>query len=425
MKHIFKIIFLLALIYKSAIAQYNRIPASPCHIFSSSCQNKQQSYLVSNDNRIYLHENYKCTPSSSDGFDVTYSDNDNISCLLHYSYYSNSSYTGGITNAILTDTNIIVQFSTVNGALIYRISSQHAVTQSMTIPNFNGNLSATNKMIYSLYKDYNKNLLFLKKNVNNISFNDTLNYNNIKALPLPKLYFANDSVGYIYGNDTLNNNILLRSTNYGDNWNLVFNPVNAIADIKFNGDTGIAVGYQGTIYKTIDNGLNWISISSGTTKNLNSISIGLNEMYTAGDSAALYKSVDFGSTWTSEIVSINDNIKWVKVTNTGEVYFQAFNYNLFNSFVYKKNYFTNVNELQFNNKSLVIYPNPTSNIINVELDGKTINKFLISIINSLGEVVLESEKSIVDLSSISSGLYSIELKTSEGEIFRTKLVKTN
>lgn len=416
------LLLLLSVTSKISIAQYNPLPTSPCHLNPFYCPNKYQSYLVSNSNRIYLYENLKCTPSSNNGFDVTFSDNDNASCAWQYSHSGDVS-TGAIYGAILTDTNIIVQFSHIMGSSAYRISSQHTVIQSMNIPNFSANVSATNKTMYALTKHPYDNILFFIKNVNNVNLVDTLNYNNIKVTPWPKLYFANDSVGYVFGKDTLNNNILLRSYDYGEHWNLVYYPVNGIANIQFKGDTGIAVGNHGTVYRTIDNGLTWNTIPSLTTKNLSSISIGPNEMYIAGDSAALYKSGDFGATWTPEIVSISDKITWVKVTNTGEVYFQAYNGVYQNNIVYKKNYFISVNELEFNKESLIIYPNPTSGIIDIQLKENTLSKFTVYVINSLGEVVLESNKSSVDLIGISSGLYSVELRTIDGEIFRSKVVK--
>ena len=83
----------------------------------------------------------------------------------------------------------------------------------------------------------------------------------------------------------------------------------------------------------------------------------------------------------------------------------------------------NTNENNNLEMNLTIFPNPASSSITIQIDEKFKNKFLISIINSLGETVLESDKPEIKLSGISSGLYSVELKTTEGEIFRSKVVK--
>ena len=429
MKSIVKITLLLSIICKISIAQYNQIPTSPCHLTPFYCPYKYQSYLASNSNRIYLYESLKCTPSSSNGYMISYSDNDNTSCTTFVNYYSGDPSYGTASRAILCDTNIIISEVGMMGFVVKRISNQGMITQYMSIPSFSSpNISATNENMYAITQHYSSNnTLIFVKNVNNINQFGTLNYANIKSLPTPKLYFANDSIGYIFGKDTLNNNILLRSTDYGDNWSLAFYPINGIADIQFAGDTGIAVGNHGTVYKTIDNGLTWSTTPSFTSKNLSSVSIGSNEIYVAGDSAALFKSIDLGATWTSEALSITDKIIWVKVTDFGSVYFEAqaiINNHAINS-VYKKNYFTSVKELKNDIGSLTIYPNPASNSITIQIDEKLKEKFLISIINSLGETVLESDKPEIKLSGISSGLYSVELKTTEGEIFRSKVVKIN
>ncbi len=79
-------------------------------------------------------------------------------------------------------------------------------------------------------------------------------------------------------------------------------------DVKFfDESTGIIVGMNGMILKTTSGGSNWILLNSGTTKNLNSMSIIYpSTIYIAGDSGIILKSTDGGNAWqalTSQTIS--------------------------------------------------------------------------------------------------------------------------
>ena len=408
MKRLFKFtLLLLVFISQISVAQYNPVAWSPCHVFSFTCQYVYPFYSVADNNRIYLYENVRCTPSSPNNFFISFSNNDNATCSNSYS--GPNDY---IQKVIPTDTSIVFSLAYVGGAIFKRLASPYNVSQTLNMPgSWPYDFSASDRNIFLVYKK--TQTMFFSSLINNVVNDDTLNYKNIMSAT--RVLFINDSTGYIVGKDTLNNNILIRSQDYGNSWNFIFNPLNLISDLKFKGDTGIAVGLQGIIYKTSDNGLNWNMIPGFTTKNFVSVSIGLNHIYAAGDSA-IYHSIDSGNTWIQDSLPIIGNISWVKLTNSGDVYFQS------GKQLYKKNViFASINEFKSFNSNLSFYPNPTSDIINIQLKENT--TFNVYIINSLGKVVLKSEKTTVDLTGISSGLYSVELKTTEGEIFRSKVVK--
>lgn len=412
MKSIVKITLLLSVVCKISTAQYNPLPWSPCHIFSFSFQNVYPLYSISENGRIFLYENAQGSPSSAKFFSLSYSDNDNVTC-----FNCGGENQASITNLIPVDTVLIYSADYLMGSQAKKITTNNQVLENYSIGIWAYNISAIKNSFYSLQKAaYTSTVLTIRKSVNGITGYDTLGYKNILAIP--RIYFVNDSTGYIAGKDTLNNNILIRSQDYGNTWSLVLNQISGIYDVKFNGSIGFAVGQNGAIYKSIDDGLTWNTIPNFTSTNFISISIGLNEIYAAGDNAGLYKSIDNGNTWTQESLSITSNISWVKVTNSGDVYFQSLKE------LYKKNYYASQRELN-NDKynSLIIYPNPTSNIIDIKSRENIFTNFKVYIINALGEVVLGSEKTTVDLSSISSGLYSVELKTIEGKTFRSKVVK--
>lgn len=104
---------------------------------------------------------------------------------------------------------------------------------------------------------------------------------------------------------------------------------NALYDIQFpTQDTGYAVGYYGTILKTVDGGDHWNVLNSGTSKQLNSVyflsgSLGyaagghVLPGNSAGDSAIILKTYNGGDTWQTvyqdtdynfnSIIFINEN----------------------------------------------------------------------------------------------------------------------
>lgn len=68
-----------------------------------------------------------------------------------------------------------------------------------------------------------------------------------------------------------------------------------------------------------------------------------------------------------------------------------------------------VNDKEKNSSDFKIYPNPTSNIINFEINGNSINEtYHISLIDIYGKTIIETESSLsnkINVSSISSGIY--------------------
>lgn len=81
--------------------------------------------------------------------------------------------------------------------------------------------------------------------------------------------------------------------------------VSDLTDVFFlNESVGYVVGEDGLIQKTIDAGKNWTSQESGTILNLTSVSfINENIGFAAGESSVLLKTTDGGLNWTKEFKS--------------------------------------------------------------------------------------------------------------------------
>jgi hypothetical protein len=81
-----------------------------------------------------------------------------------------------------------------------------------------------------------------------------------------------------------------------------------------------------------------------------------------------------------------------------------------------------VNENNNEILKLNIYPNPAAGLLNIEMSD-AVTGGRITVYNQLGQIVLEKafEKS-TDISSLSNGIYLVEVKTNKG-ISRKKIVK--
>jgi len=95
--------------------------------------------------------------------------------------------------------------------------------------------------------------------------------------------------------------LLLSIFTFGQDWKWK-NPLptgNILNEVKFvDSTTIIAVGYQGTILKSTDKGLNWDVKISGTNVNLNSIAvIDSDTIYVSGGDHSVLKSINGGESW--------------------------------------------------------------------------------------------------------------------------------
>ncbi len=72
-------------------------------------------------------------------------------------------------------------------------------------------------------------------------------------------------------------------------------------------------------------------------------------------------------------------------------------------------------------KAICLYPNPANDLVHIQLP-TTLTLEKVTIYNNLGQVVLENNAVDFSLSSISSGVYEVQLQTSEG-VFHKKIIK--
>ncbi|MDZ4823978.1 MAG: T9SS type A sorting domain-containing protein [Flavobacteriales bacterium] len=125
----------------------------------------------------------------------------------------------------------------------------------------------------------------------------------------------NSGVNYVIGMDFINTaegwavggsgfiNILIHTTNAGENWNIANSP-SGITNIDFfDAMNGYAIGSSG-IHRTTDGGANWIQKSSTITSGKLVVVDALN-VHVLSNNITVHNSFDGGETWTTGAYNVN------------------------------------------------------------------------------------------------------------------------
>jgi len=77
---------------------------------------------------------------------------------------------------------------------------------------------------------------------------------------------------------------------------------------------------------------------------------------------------------------------------------------------------------EFVSENFNIYPNPTSDVLNITLENNLVLQEL-TIYNNLGQVVKTATESVIDVSHLAKGLYFVEVTTNQGKATKKVVVK--
>jgi photosystem II stability/assembly factor-like uncharacterized protein len=135
------------------------------------------------------------------------------------------------------------------------------------------------------------------------------------------VFFTSNTTGYVVGyNHSLpgdNKGLILKTTNGGDSWEMVYNPAGSLRAIHFpSSDVGYAVGMSSQLFKTTDGGTNWTSVNTGIDANLSSVFFTSSSTgYTCGATGKIYKTTDGGNTWTLQNSGVTNYLYDILFTN--------------------------------------------------------------------------------------------------------------
>jgi photosystem II stability/assembly factor-like uncharacterized protein len=241
-------------------------------------------------------------------------------------------------------------------------------------------------------------------------------------------YFGLDMYKSIYFRDSLNGFIggwmghIFKSTDGGLSW--IANPVDTINldafySIHFpTADTGYVGAESNHVFRTFDGGDTWTPfiVPSGENGSIHFINADTGFVVGLG---GLFKTTDAGSTWVQDYsTSLSMNCLSFPSSTEGIAVGS-------NGTVLKYMWFTGM--VNSRSSQLRINPNPTKDKITVELssiDSQQINQYYIY--NIHGQCILNQElkniKTEIDLSDLTSGIYTIKICTSNDSFVR-KILK--
>jgi photosystem II stability/assembly factor-like uncharacterized protein len=227
--------------------------------------------------------------------------------------------------------------------------------------------------------------------------------------------FINDSTGFLFCRDTLQNYKCFKTSDYGANWNNVLSDsLSRFTDLHFPSQQ---VGYMsvmnGMVYKTNDGGETWSKLSTPNNTAKNSVYF-LNENcgFVAGDSGLLMRTIDGGQNWTIDSTFTKESIKKVYFADSLTGYFATSTNKIF------KTGFVGMPEnivTEERPETINFYPNPADNYISLK-NNQIIQKPSIKVFSNQGKevsmLVNWVSDSKLDISKLASGLYFLHISTS-------------
>ncbi len=292
------------------------------------------------------------------------------------------------------------------------------------------------------------------------------------------LYFMNQNEGFIGGSGCFQSELIGRysfgtwTTIVLNNFN--FNPDDIISDIDFyNNSFGLAASHSGYIFRTADGGLNWDTVSTPDLQNpVTSVLIINDTLAYAGYESVnfgfgLYITTDGGLSWNQDINSATffyPNFMCLHRSGNGRIYtggvsqsniglifespgdIVSWNYNTVDQkindvssyndsivfavgdsgyIVVNKLFTVNTSEIESGEISINIYPNPASQIINLEAPGDfEAENSVIKMYSALGQLRLSTAfKSKLDISRLDRGLYFIEVTGEKGAFTKGVIIQ--
>ena len=188
---------------------------------------------------------------------------------------------------------------------------------------------------------------------------------------------------------------------------------------------GWCVGSNGTIFKTINGGLNWIIQNSNTTQDLMGLyAINTNIVYAVGASGVILHTTKSGLNWTYQISGTNNNLLEIKFVgnNIGYIVGQ------YGTILKTTNAGLSVNENNFQLNKTISYPNPFKSSFTIKIDYyQTLINATLTIYDLIGNKVdeineLNQNEVYVDRKNLSSGIYLYFIKENGNVISKGKII---
>lgn len=317
--------------------------------------------------------------------------------LIEYSEFANNGYGDGQShNLYIGRVNTLTfrfnySHHTIIGHNIKSRANENYILYNRIMDEESGNSSRLIDLSYGGFSIVMGNLLMQGNNAPN---------NNMVGYGLEGL--LNSSSEFYFVNNTLVNK-RVASCRFLD-----IHQETSIAKISNNIFTGIGEIYTGTVTELTNNLVDSSIINVNFKDELN-YEYDLNLNSPAINTGSALFSVN-GYSLTPEFVYVHPTNSKVRTTTNNIIDVGAYEYQ------------ETLSNEDILNTNFLIYPNPVSEVLNIRIQASQINKILI--FDALGKMVSTSSNSnLVDLSSLSNGLYFIKINTNNRKTTVRKIIK--
>ena len=154
------------------------------------------------------------------------------------------------------------------------------------------------------------------------SHNDAVFYLDGNEGKLFDVCFIDSNTGFAAARSWTGEGAIVKTTNGGSNWNLIYWADYAFYGIDFSSeDVGYAVGDNGLIVKTSNGGDSWQTLDSGVSNNLADVSFPTENIGTAvGESGIIIRTEDGGDNWVEEETGASNDLFGVDFIDSGNGY---------------------------------------------------------------------------------------------------------
>ena len=209
----------------------------------------------------------------------------------------------------LNVTNLKIEFSTNNGSdwsILYSNISSIPDSINWVIPS-----TSSQQCLIRITDVNNNSIADTSHSVFTISSGGWSAQNSGISDYTYSIYFVNENLGFCVGFD----GIILRTTNSGENWELMhYDPGVWLISVRFaNENRGVTVGNNGVVLLTTDSGVSWEQINISPLNKYNSIFFADENIgWIAGDDGVIFKTTDGGDNW--EYTSYHGNVDWYSLS---------------------------------------------------------------------------------------------------------------
>lgn len=374
-------------------------------------------YLSSNGSILYTSAFYY-SPSSGYAYFIQLTNNDMSTMQVVFSWEVGPSFgtTSSVTNLSSSEPNTYswIANNYSNELQLMKISPP-SITGLHVFSNGKGIATCiTENFVYGIFQKDSMQTYRSNKAGSSHIRNANVQYQAVTD----KLQFLNDSTGFtiaIY-NSNLSKTTLLKTSNSGVTWNpCLTDSIDPIVDYHLL-PSGIMYlcKASGQVYFSNNSGTTWSVQTPAPAGNYSAIRF-MNDSagYIGGTSGILFKTSDYGNSWTSE------------KSNTSQTINRLYTFG-------NSAYFVNSSNEIYKNKALLpiglnvnLYPNPFTESITIECPvGQTSGQ--IKVYNLLGasicEMQINQEETVINLPGPAQSMYLIAVTTKAGTVYR-KIIK--